>query len=118
MYSKCSFLLFTDPEKIIDNFVTWSGAINEKQIGMLDATLEEPLPIILGFIQPHDMSYIEVLENLKVVLWRISSLVDFLVHRPHEGNEFLGNDPVQVTIGNFLIVLVLIRIECLEIVPA
>ena len=41
-----------------------------------------------------------------------------LINWTHEGHELAGDDPVKISILNFLVVLVFLRIECLEVVPA
>ena len=41
-----------------------------------------------------------------------------LIHGAHEGQEFAWDDPVEVTILNLLVVLILSRIEILEVIPS
>lgn len=41
----------------------------------------------------------------------------FTVDGSHEGDELAGDDPVEVTVFNFLVVLVLTGIEIIEVVP-
>ena len=41
-----------------------------------------------------------------------------LINWTHEGHELAWDDPVKISILNFLVVLVFFRIECLEVVPA
>jgi hypothetical protein len=81
---------------------------------MSDPILDELRPVVLGLIQPDDMSNSEVLEDLQVILWLIASLLLFVIHRAHEGNELVGNDPVQVSILYFFIVLVFLGVKTLE----
>ena len=40
-----------------------------------------------------------------------------LINWTHEGHELAWDDPVQIAILNFLVVLVFLCIECLEVVP-
>ena len=41
-----------------------------------------------------------------------------LIYGAHEGQEFAWDDPVEVTILNLLVVLILSRIEILEVIPS
>lgn len=41
-----------------------------------------------------------------------------LIHGAHEGQEFAWDDPVEITILNLLVVLILSRIESLEVIPS
>ena len=41
-----------------------------------------------------------------------------LVNRTHKGQELARNDPVEVAIFDLLVVLVLTRVEGLEVVPS
>ena len=67
------------------------------------------------------MLYAKPLERLDIVfrccLEVIACLLDATAG-PHKGDEFAWNDPIQVSILNALIVLVLQMIESGEIVPA
>ena len=41
-----------------------------------------------------------------------------LINWSHEGYELARDDPIEVTILNFLVVLIFFSIECLEIIPS
>ncbi len=85
---------------------------------MLDSCFKKLLSVVLSLVEPDDVSHIKVLEHLEVVLRLVASPLCFVVNRTHEGDEFFGNDPVQVSILNLLVVVVLFGIEVSKVVPA
>lgn len=86
---------------------------------MSDAVLNELLPIIFGLIEPDYMGHIEVFEDLEVIFRGVPSpLLLVLVNWSHEGNELVGDDPIEIAIFYFLIVLVLFWVKGGELVPA
>ena len=60
-----------------------------------------------------------MVEYLQVVLWCVSSslVLVYIVKWTHECNKLSWDNPVQVTVLYFLIILVFFVIELLEIVP-
>lgn len=66
------------------------------------------------------MRHSKVLKHLDVVLGAVSPLrlPSWRVKRPHKGNKLVGNDPIQVSILNFLVVLVFLIVKVAEAVPA
>ena len=61
---------------------------------VLDAVFSEFDSIVFGFVETDDGLHPKVLENLNVVFWLVASLLALVVHRAHEGDEFVRNDPV------------------------
>jgi len=61
-----------------------------------------------------------MLEHLNVVFWSIAPLrlAGRSVNRPHKCDELIGNNPVQITVFDLLIVLVLFVVKVPELVPA
>jgi len=60
----------------------------------------------------------KVLEDLQVIFGRVAPLVDALgVDWAHEGDELVGNDPVEVSVLDLLVVLVLLVVKIFELVP-
>ncbi len=76
------------------SYIRWSRSVNEEKVCVFDSCLDELLSIILSFIQPNNMSHIEVFKDLEIVLWLIASSLSFVIDRTHECNKFLWNDPV------------------------
>ena len=86
---------------------------------MVDPVLHKLLSFIVSLIQSHHMGHPEVLKHLRVVLRRVAPpILSILVNGAHEGNEFFGNDEVQVPILHLFVVLVLFVVEFAEVVPA
>ena len=86
---------------------------------MGDASLGKFESVVLGFIQAHDVGHSKVFKHLQIVFWGITATVKtYLVDGSHEGNVLLWNDPVQITIFNFLVVLIFLVVELSEVIPA
>ena len=65
------------------------------------------------------MGHAKVTEHLQVVFRRVASaLRSNLIHRAHECDEFARQNPVEVSIFNLLVILVLFVVEVAEVVPA
>ena len=47
----------------------------------------------------------------------ISVFIDFFVRRRTEGNEFAGNNPIQISIFDSFVVLVLLDVKTFKIKP-
>ena len=87
---------------------------------MIDAFLKEAVAIVLGLVKADHLRYIQVLKDVDVAGSCMSVTMDrvTLVDWTHEGQELAWDDPVEVTIFDLLVVLVLTRIEGLEVVPS
>jgi len=76
--------------------------------------------VVLGFVKSDDVRDSEVLEHLNVVVSAVSLL--FLALRgvdwTHKRNELVGNNPIKVSVFNFLVVFVLFVVKLFEVVPA
>ena len=65
------------------------------------------------------MGHPEMPKHLKVVFWLVASSIRAdLVDGTHEGNELVWNDPVQVSVLDLLVVLILFVVELAEVVPS
>ena len=90
---------------------------------MIDPIPNEFLAIIfVRLVQPDHVRDAEVPEDLDVVLgcvpvlgltWHLLGVVD----GPHECDELARDDPVEVPVLNFLVILVLLGVEILKAVP-
>ena len=87
---------------------------------MIDAIADELIFVVLRFIKSNDSRHIEMLENLEIVFRGVSSPLKLanVVERSHEGNELVWDNPVEVSIFDLLVVLILLIIEFTELVPA
>lgn len=108
---------FANFEEVFNDIIRRCRTINEKEIRMVDTCTNKLLPVIFGLIESNNSSHIKVLENLQVVLWGVATFVGTRVNRTHESNELVWNNPVQVTVFNFLIVLVFFVIKIFEHIP-
>ena len=86
---------------------------------MTDAGLGKLQSLILSLIQTHDMRYTEVTEHLQVIFWGVTAAIrPDLVHRSHKGDKLLRDYPVEISIFDLLIILILLIIEVSEVVPS
>ena len=86
---------------------------------MVDSISSEFQSFILRFVQTDYMHYSKVFEYLQVVFWTVTTLLSTRrsVNRSHEGYELVGNNPVKISVLNFLVVFIFFVIEILEFVP-
>ena len=87
---------------------------------MIDAIADKFILIIFGFIESDDARNVEMLENLKIVLRCVTSSLEFanVVEWTHERNKLIRYDPVEVTVLDLFIILILLVIELPELVPS
>ena len=86
---------------------------------MSDIFLSEKSRVVLLLVESDHALHIELLENLNILVRVMSiSLVSVpLLDWAHECHKFTGNDPVEVTVLNSLVLLVLLDIKGLEVIP-
>lgn len=95
---------------------------------MLDAVFGKTVCLVGFVIEANHESDSQFLKNGHIVLraeqlvlslqQNYSIFVDSLVIGRAKGDELVGNDPVQITILDSLVVLVLLQIELLIVEPA
>ena len=104
---------------IISTYIGRCRTIDKEHVSMADAGLGKFRPFILSFIETHDMRHSEMTEHLQVVLWGVTAAIHSnLVHRSHKGDKLLRDYPVEISIFDLLIVLILLVIEVSEVVPS
>ena len=119
MDSQDSWVSLAHLKELVYDEVRWCRSINEEHISVVNAALGELSPVVLCLVQAHHMCDAEVTEHLHIVFWRVSSPVrSDLVHRAHKGDEFSRYDPIQVTILDFFIVLILLIVKLSKVIPA
>lgn len=120
MNSNGSPLSFRNSQKLRNDGIIRRRTINKEQISVVDPIARKLESIVLGLIQSDHVGDTEVLEDLNVVFGAISSLglAWWRICRPHKRNEFIRQDPIKVTIFNFLIVFVLFVIKVSELIPS
>jgi hypothetical protein len=113
-------VLLNNIKEVSDNLVWGSGSINEEKILMRNTSVLEMLFIILLLVESNNFGYVNALKDISVFIWVMAvplplvSVLDW----SHEGDKLSWDDPVEVSILNSLVVLVLLDIECPEVVPA
>jgi len=106
-------------EEISNNFIRWSGSINEEEIVMSNSFVFKMLFIVFLLIKSDYPGDINVVEDITILVWMLSILMSGIsgFNWPHESDELSWNNPVEITVFNSLVVLVFLNIESSEIVP-
>lgn len=110
---------FATSQEFIHNFIRRIRTINKEQILVRYSIVNESFSVILSFVQSYYLLDIPLLEYLAVFIgsqtWSLI-LISFL-DRPHESSKFTWNNPINVSIFDSLIVLILFDIESLYVIP-
>jgi len=103
----------------MDDFITGVGTVNEKEVVVSYTIYKKSLAIVLGFIESDDSLDIHSFENVYIFFRHESGPLArlSLVNRTHKSHKLTRNYPVQVSILNALVMLVLFDIKVLEVVP-
>lgn len=115
-----SEVVVTDFEELIDDVIGWRGAIDKKEVIVVYLVLQEVLLVVLLFVESYDSRNSESFEYLNILVRVVTiSLVDVTsLDRAHKSHEFTGNYPVGIPVLDSFEELVLLHVECLEVVPA
>ena len=107
-------------EEVSHDLVWGSRSINEEEVIVGDSSVDEMLLIILLLIEPDDLGHPNALEDISILAWvmAISLPLVSVLNWSHECDEFAWDDPVEVSILDSLIVLVLLDIEGPEVIPS
>ena len=113
-------VLLAAGHELVNDCLRWGRAIREDHILVVDSLRQERVAVILGLVQTDHLRHIQVLEYVDIACGGVAVPVDGvpLVDRPHESQKLAWDNPVQVAILNLLVVLVLTRVERLEVVPS
>lgn len=112
-------MIVTDLHELFNDVIRRGRSVNEKEIVMCDAFLNEEPFIVLFFVQSHDSLDIKLLEYVDILVRMMSiSLVSIsLFDRAHECHELAGNNPVKIAIFDSLVLLILLDVEGSEVIP-
>ena len=110
----------TTGHELVNDGLGWRRTICENHVLVVDVLGEEVVAVVLGFVQAHHLVDVKVLEDVDVARSGMTIPMDgvSLVDGSHEGEEFVWDDPVEVSVLNLLVVLVFASIERLEVVPS
>ena len=86
---------------------------------MSDILVLECLLVVLLFIESYHAVHSDVLEDAAVLVGVVAVLVPGIafLNRTHECHKLSGNDPVEISVFNLLVVLILFDVESFEVVP-
>lgn len=86
---------------------------------MPDPVLCELREIVLGLVESHNVCYVEVLENLNIILWGLSASLLSLrpINWTHKGDKLARDDEVEVSVVELLVIFVFFVIKLSEVVP-
>jgi len=116
---RCLEMSFTNIHEIINNFIWWVWTIYKEQICVRYSILDKLLSIILSLVESDNFLDVPELEYFTVLFWSEAwpLILLSLVNRSHKSHKLAWNDPVQVSIIYSFIELILLDIECLEVIP-
>jgi len=115
-----TLFVFGDLEEVLDDLVTRSRTIQEVEISVLDAVFLESFTVVLLVVKSYDHSNTELLEDWDVIFRSETSVtvsVSRLVTGTTESDELSWNDPVEITVLDLLIELVVSEVESLDVEP-
>lgn len=106
-------------EELVHDVVGRSGSIYEEEVIVSNIIFKEEFAVVFLLVETDDAGHSELLENLHVFLGVVAvSLIGVsLLNRPHKSHKLARNNPVDVAILNTLIILILLHVECSELVP-
>mmetsp|Transcript_1046 Transcript_1046/g.1424 ORF Transcript_1046/g.1424 Transcript_1046/m.1424 type:complete len:275 (-) Transcript_1046:67-891(-) len=106
-------------QELVNDEIRRRRPVDEKHVCVVDSIFSELRPVVLSLVQAHNVGHAEVPEDLQVVFRLVTAAIwPNLVDRAHESNELAREHPVQVSIFDFLVILVLLVVEFAEVVPA
>ena len=87
---------------------------------MFDTLVFKEVLVIHFIIQSNDSGNIMLLENLNILVRMVSKPLMrlFLLNRTHKSHELLWDDPVEVSVLDSFIELVLLYVKSSEVVPS
>lgn len=101
-----SWTILANLEKFFHNMITRCASIDEKQIDVLEASVDEAFGVVDFLVETNDTSYVVFSEVAYISFGRVQrvTVLDFALGvRSRERQEFLRKYPVQVTVFNFLL---------------
>ena len=80
----------------------------------------ECLLVVLFFVESDDPIHSNILEDAAVLAWMVTIFVSSitLLYRTHECYKLTWHNPVEISVFDFLIVLILFDVETFEVVPS
>jgi hypothetical protein len=106
-------------EEVSHNAVWRIGSVHEEKIIVGDSSVFKVGFVVFFFVQSNYSADTNILEDFYVFI-RVMPVPVVLVsvlNGAHEGNKLLWDDPVEVSVFNSLIVLILLDVESFEIIP-
>lgn len=117
MNSNSSLLSLNSIQEFLDYIIRRSGTIEEVQVKMLDSSFDEFLFVVLRLIQTNDQRNAKLFEDWHIVFRGERSIFIRHIKWPRECDKLSWNDPVQITVLDLFIVLILLYIKVTVIVP-
>lgn len=106
-----SFLLLSHRQKLVYNLIWGSSSIEEVQVQMFYSILGKFWFVVLGFVETHNKWHAHLFENRDVIFRSEGSVLVSDIQWAWESDKFSRHNPVQITVLNLFIVLVLLDIE-------
>lgn len=121
MYCNSAGFIFNEIKELVDDINWWWGTIRKDQIVMFDSLLFEPICIIGVIIKSYDHGDTELFKHWYIISWgedTISIFINCLIIRRTERNKLSWNNPVEITVLYFFIMLIFVKIKLSMIEPS
>ena len=112
-------MIFDDVQEVSNNVIWRIRTVNKEKIVVSDILVLECLLVVLLFVESKHTVHSYVLKNAAVLVGMMAVLVSSvtLLNGSHECHKLSGNDPVEISVFNLLVVLILFDVESFEVVP-
>ena len=109
----------TNVEEIFNNIFRRVWTIYEKELVVSYSLSQKLATVVFCLIQSDNSLDIPLFEDITVLIRSKARSLSWLsaIYRAHKRREFPRNDPIDISVLNALVVLVLLDIEGLKIVP-
>jgi hypothetical protein len=107
MYGNGSVSIFTDFEKLSHNGIAWSTSVDEEEVPVIEAIVDESVGVVKLFIESYNCCHIMFAKVSEVRFGRmqcIAVLDHRLGVRTTKCYEFVGNYPIEVSVLHFLLI--------------
>ena len=105
--------------KLLHDIIRRRGSIDEEQIVVGYVFFSKEFLVVSLFVESNNSFNVELLKYIDIFVRMVSiSLIDIsFLNWSHKSHEFAWNNPVEVSILDTLILLVLLNVEGLEVIP-
>mmetsp|Transcript_148584 Transcript_148584/g.413974 ORF Transcript_148584/g.413974 Transcript_148584/m.413974 type:complete len:253 (+) Transcript_148584:268-1026(+) len=120
MHGDRAGLILGDMQELRNDVAGWAASIQEVQVDVLDAMVDEASPFVLLLVKADDESDARLVKYRHIVFWRECRkpiCISWCWARPSESQELVWDDPVHVSILNLLEELIRLNVKPAPVKP-